>query len=93
MLDTSDMVGEFLVERHADAGDRTVEVRAPENARGYVATVAGKDLEFDILNMATASGALTRGSLIELGGDRKKRVTITKTPSGDRYGYVEVGER
>lgn len=90
-MNTDEMLGELVVERHADAGDKTVRVKKREGS--YTILAGGHRLHADCLNMGGAASALTEGSDLELGGDRNKRVTVTTTPTGDRYAYVEVGGR
>lgn len=46
-----------------------------------------------ILNLATVAAGMEPDSMLELGGDRWKRVTHTETEAGEKYVYVEVGER
>jgi len=90
-MNTDEMLGELVVERHADAGDRTVRVK--KRAGSYTILAGGHRLHADCLNMGGAASALADDSELELGGDRNKRVTITETTTGDRYAYVEVGDR
>jgi hypothetical protein len=89
-MNTDEMLGELVVERHADYGPKDVTVKKREGS--YTVLVAGKRLHADCLNMAGAASGLSDGANLHLGGDRDKRVTITEN-AGDRYAYVETGER
>jgi hypothetical protein len=88
MLQESDMLGEVLEQR-----ETSLTLTLERSADVYKATAGHDTLYGEVLNMASAAAGMEPHSALELGGDRTKRVTQTRTPSGDRYLYVEVGER